>query len=193
MRKVRNYPREIKSSFLSCEKDFEMIITTLFENSGAFSEDLKRLLVINTKDCLDDYDNEIYNKKLEEMTTTKMLDEGFIVMRPLKEQFEHDNENSFIFISFDKFLPGYENSYFRSHHIMIDILCPINQWELGNYRLRPFKIAGIIDGLLNQTKLSGIGLLNFIGSTEIKINDDMAGYCLIYETINADDDTVSLE
>ena len=46
MRKVRNYPREIKSSFLSCEQDFEMIITTLFENSGTFSEDLKRLLVI---------------------------------------------------------------------------------------------------------------------------------------------------
>ena len=43
----------VKSSFLSCEKDTELIIKKLFFDSGEASELLKRLLVITSKDCLD--------------------------------------------------------------------------------------------------------------------------------------------
>ena len=30
--------------------------------------------------------------------------------------------------------------------IMIDILCHTDCWDLGNYQIRPLKIAGYIDG-----------------------------------------------
>ena len=53
-------PIDFTSSFLSCEKDLEEILKKLFVESQPFSNDLKRLLVINTKDCLDNKDNEIY-------------------------------------------------------------------------------------------------------------------------------------
>ena len=42
------------SSFLSCEKDIETILKKLFIESKPYSDILKRLLVINTKDCLED-------------------------------------------------------------------------------------------------------------------------------------------
>jgi hypothetical protein len=53
-------PIDFTSSFLSCEKDLEAILKKLFIESQPYSNDLKRLLVINTKDCLDDKTNPIY-------------------------------------------------------------------------------------------------------------------------------------
>jgi hypothetical protein len=53
-------PTDFTSSFLSCEKDLEAILKKLFIESQPYSDDLKRLLVINTKDCLDNKTNPIY-------------------------------------------------------------------------------------------------------------------------------------
>ena len=41
---------DLKSSFLSCEKDTDTILRKLFIESRPFSDTLKRLLVISTKD-----------------------------------------------------------------------------------------------------------------------------------------------
>ena len=49
----RNGLEPIQSSFLSCEKDVEIILNRLFVESGKYSNWLKRLLIINTPDCLD--------------------------------------------------------------------------------------------------------------------------------------------
>ena len=37
-------------------------------------------------------------------------------------------------------------------------------WDIGDFQLRPYKIAGYIDGLLNGAKLSGIGTFNFFAT-----------------------------
>ena len=65
--------KPFQSSFLSCEKDAEIILRKLFIESRPYSDDLKRLLVINTKDCLDDKTNPIYLKKIEEMNLQKLM------------------------------------------------------------------------------------------------------------------------
>jgi hypothetical protein len=65
-------PIDFTSSFLSCEKDLEEILKKLFVESQPFSNDLKRLLVINTKDCLDNKDNEIYQKAIQDMSLAKL-------------------------------------------------------------------------------------------------------------------------
>ena len=43
-----------KSTFLSCEVDMETIWRKLFVESRPYSDKLKRLLVINTPNCLDE-------------------------------------------------------------------------------------------------------------------------------------------
>ena len=43
-----------KSTFLSCEVDQETIWRKLFVESRPYSDKLKRLLVINTPNCLDE-------------------------------------------------------------------------------------------------------------------------------------------
>ena len=57
---------DLKSSFLSCEKDTDTILRKLFIESRPYSDMLKRLLVISTKDCLDNETSEKKKKKIQE-------------------------------------------------------------------------------------------------------------------------------
>ena len=41
----------LKSSFQSVEKDVELILRKLFIENKPLSDELKKLLIINTKDC----------------------------------------------------------------------------------------------------------------------------------------------
>ena len=198
MRSVRNYintdgTTNIKSTFLSCEKDAETIVRKLFVDSRPYSDELKRLLLINTKDCLDDRTNPVYKEKISNTSLGDMIDEGYIRMKPLIKLGENEEVRSYICLSFDNFTPNANNTYYRDHIIEIDIICHIEKWDLGNFRLRPLKIAGYIDGILDQAKLAGIGTLDFITCNEIILSEELAGYCLIYRTVNADDDKIKSE
>ena len=198
MRSVRNYVNtdgttNIKSTFLSCEKDAETIVRKLFVDSRPYSDELKRLLLINTKDCLDDRTNPVYNEKISNISLGDMIDEGYIRMKPLIKLGENEEVRSYICLSFDKFTPNANNTYYRDHIIEIDIIRKKKKWDLGNFRLRPLKIAGYIDGILDQAKLAGIGTLDFITCNEIVLSEDLAGYCLMYRTVNADDDKIESE
>ena len=75
--------------------------------------------------------------------------------------------------------------------ITFDIICYTDYWDIGNYRLRPLKIAGYIDGILNNAKLSGIGTFNFIGCNELILNETLAGYTLSYRAIHGNDDKIA--
>ena len=71
-------PVDFTSSFLSCEKDLETILRKLFVESQPYSNDLKRLLVINTKDCLDNKTSEVYQNAIKDMSLAKLRENGYI-------------------------------------------------------------------------------------------------------------------
>lgn len=192
MRRTRNYVGDFKSSFLSCEKDTELIIKKLFVNSKPYSDELKRLLIINNKDCLDDRMNPEYLKKIKETSIADLIEQGYVRINPLLKQFEHENLKTYLLISFDNFDPS-NNIHYRDCNVMIDIICHTSCWDLGNYRQRPLKICGYIDGILNDTKLTGIGTFNFISCREIVLSEEYAGYCLMYRAVHGDDDSIELE
>ena len=197
MRSQRRYVNEdgtsnIQSSFLSCEKDTELILRKLFIDSRPYSEELKRLLLINTKDCLDDTTNRVYLARLKEATLPVMIEEGYIRTTPRIDLDENNEVQSYLVITFDNFTPS-SNGYYRDCTIMIDIICNIDTWDLTNYRKRPLKIAGYVDGILNEAKLTGIGTLNFLSANEIVLNENLAGYCLVYSAVHGDDDTIESE
>jgi len=64
-------PVDFTSSFLSCEKDLETILRKLFIESQPYSNELKKLLVINTKDCLDT-NSVIYQNAIKDMSLAKL-------------------------------------------------------------------------------------------------------------------------
>lgn len=177
----------LKSSFLSFEKDVETILKVLFVQSFPHSDGLKRLLVLNTKDCLDNTTSQVYEDKLKEMTLAKLIKEGYIKLNPKIRMPEHEEVKSYIIISGDNFTPT-SNPVYRDCTLTFDIICHLDYWDIGDYRQRPIKIAGYIDGLLNNAKLSGIGRLEFVGMSELILNEDLAGYTLMYRATHGNDD-----
>ena len=176
-------------SFYSFEKDVETIVKKLF-TENTYSEDLKRLLVINKKDCIDDRTSEVYRNIIKDTTVAKLVENGYITTTPKIRFPEHEEIKSYIVISFDDFTLNDTNPEFRDCTISFDIICHLDYWDIGNYRTRPIKIAGYIDGLLNGSKMSGIGTLNFLGMNELVMNETLSGYCLMYRATHGSDDFI---
>ncbi len=178
--------KRIDSSFLSCEKDTETILRRLFIESRPYSDTLKKLLVINTTDCLTS-NNPNYQKKIDSMSIKDLKDNQYIRLSPKLTFGEHEEIKSYILISFDNFTPNESNPEFRDCTVSFDILCHTDYWDLDNYQLRPLKIAGYIDGILNDTKLSGIGKFHFMGLNQLILDKNLSGYTLMYRAIHSVD------
>lgn len=163
-----------KSSFISIEKDMGMIIDMMLKNNR-----LKKLLYYTTKDCLS-------KPNLTKEQDAQLISERYVRMIP-KVYIDKDVLN-YIIISFDNFTPNMTNPYYRDNVISFDIICHMDQWELGDFQLRPYKIAAEVDTLFNNKHLSGIGTLEFLGASQIILNDEFAGITLMYSAIHADDD-----
>lgn len=188
--RVNGFQGEFQSSFLSCEKDTEAIVKKLFVESRPYSDLLKRLLLINTKDCLYDMTNPKYLEIIKNTSIQDLHEKGYLRFSPKIEFGENEEVKSYIRISYDHFTPDRHNGYFRDCIVEIDIICHPEYQDLGNYRQRPIKIAGYIDGILNNNKLSGIGTLNFAGCNEIILDENLAGYCLMYTATHGSDDII---
>lgn len=163
-----------KSSFISIEKDMGIIIDMMLKDNR-----LKKLLYYTTRDCLS-------RENLDDEQTAELITNHYIRMTP--KIYVDKEVLNYIVISFDNFMPNATNLYYRDNLIYFDIVCHIDQWELGDYQLRPYKIAAEIDTLFNQKHLSGIGLLEFVGATRMPVDEELAGITLIYSAVHADDD-----
>lgn len=179
------------SSFLSCEKDIETILRKLFVESS-YKEILKRLLVINTKDCLE-VNTESALAALSKASLSNLIKEGYIRLEPKLRFGEHEEVKAYIIMSVDNYAPNATNPQFRDCTVNFDIICHTDYWNLGDYRLRPLKIAGYIDGILNECKLSGIGTFNFLACNELILNEDLSGYTLSYRAVHGSDDIIPSE
>ena len=183
---VQDLTKPIKSSFLSCEKDLELIIEELFVKNKRYARTLKKLLIINTKDCLD---NPKYDDIVDKYSVADLIEQGYIRFKPKIEMNEHEEIKSYIFINFDNFIES-KNPEFRDNTISFDIICHTDYWDLGDYRLRPLKILGYIDGMLNKNKLTGIGILNFVNCKALLLNENLSGYILNYIAYHGSDDMI---
>ena len=184
-RDLINY--NLKSSFQSIEKDIELILRKLFIENKPLSEELKKLILINTKDCLDSTNNLKYKEIIDNTSIKNMIDEQYIRLAPKVKFGEHEEVKSYIILSFDNFTPNETNPEFRDCTVSFEIICHTDYWDIGNFRIRPLKIAGIIDGILNNNRLTGIGTFQFMGCNELILNEDLSGYTLMFRAIHQTD------
>lgn len=161
-----------KSSFLSMEKDMNLIINKMFKN-----ERLKRLLYYTSKDALN-------RPNITQDQSLELIQNNIKIVPKL---YVDGSVLNYIFINFNNFTPS-RNPEFRDNIIEFDIVCHFDQWQLQDFALRPYKIAAEIDSMFNNTHLTGIGELQFLGATQIIINDEFAGVCLLYEATHGGED-----
>ena len=170
--KIVNYLQP-KSSFLSVDKDMNLIVNRILEN-----ERLCKMLYYSSADALK-------RRELTEEEKLSMFGKNIKIVPKLTV----DNEVlQYLCIGFSNFITNPTNPEFRDHTIEFDIVCHFDQWTLGDFALRPYKIAAELDTMFNNRKFAGIGLLEFVGATPIMLTDEFGGLCLMYRTVNGEDD-----
>jgi hypothetical protein len=175
-----------KSTFLSINKDQETIWRKLFVESKPYSNFLKRLLIINAPDCLDTNQAQ-YQATIDKYSIKNMRDAHFIRATPKLPFGEHEEVKSYIILEFDDFVPTTNPSY-RDCVISFSIISHLDYWEMDDYKLRPWMIAGYIDGILNESRLSGIGTLQFLGASQLVLNEYLGGVLLRYVATHSEAD-----
>lgn len=162
-----------KSSFLSTDKDLSLIVKKIMGNQR-----LLKMLYYTQKDCLN-------GKDLTQPEIISMLDKQIKIVPKIEIS---EDCPIYIIISMDNFTTNNENPEFRDCTINFDILCHPDHWNMGNFQLRPYKIAGEIDAMLNNQKLTGIGTLQFVTGNNLILNDDLMGISIIYSAIHGIED-----
>lgn len=161
-----------KSSFLSTEKDMNLIVSSMIKN-----ERLKRLLFHTNRTALNE-------RNLTEDESLSLFGKNIKIVPKLTVDRTVLN---YVIISFDNFTPS-GNPEFRDNIIEFDIICHFDQWNLQDFALRPYKIAAEIDSMFNGKHLTGIGELNFLGANQIILTDEFAGLCLMYSAVHGEED-----
>lgn len=169
-KEVYTYP---KSGFLSTEKDMGLIVNMMLKN-----ENLKKMLYYTTRDCLS-------QPKLTEDESLDLFGKNIKIIPKLQIDKEVLN---YLIISFDNFTMNGQNPEFRDNIIEFDIICHFDQWQMKDFQLRPYKIAGEIDSMFNEKHLTGIGTLKFLGANQMILSDEFAGLCLMYSAIHGEED-----
>ena len=170
--RIENYQFP-KSSFLSINKDLDIIISRILKN-----ERLQKLLYYPVRNALD-------QKNLTEDQQMELLEKNIKIVPKL---YVDGSVLSYIIISFDNFIPNATNPEFRDNIISFDIVCHFDQWQLHDFNLRPYRIAAELDSMLNNTHLTGIGTLQFLGCTQLLLNEEFAGVSLNYAAIHGEED-----
>ena len=162
-----------ESSFLSLEKDMGIIVDMIMKNDR-----LKKMLYYTTKDCMDKPNLtsketiSLFGKQIK--TVPKLYVDGSVL--------------NYIIISFDNFISNSTNPEFRDNIIEFDIICHIDQWQMKDFELRPYRIAAELDSMFNNKRLTGIGDIEFFGASQMILTDEYAGICLMYRVIHGGED-----
>ena len=164
-----------KSSFLSVEKDLKLIAEKLMTNQR-----LMKLLYYTQKDCLS-----APNLKPIEIVSMVHKQIKIIPYLPIDQDCP-----TCVVITMDNFTPNYNNPEFRDCTVSFDILCHPDHWSMGDFQLRPYKIAGEIDAMIDGHKLTGIGDMTFAGGHNLVLNDQLMGITLIYRAVHGVEDKI---
>ena len=170
--RIENYQFP-KSSFLSINKDLDIIIGRILKNQR-----LQKLLYYPINNPLD-------QKALNEDQQLELISKHIKIVPKL---YIDGSVLSYIIISFDNFIPNATNPEFRDNIISFDIVCHFDQWQLDDFNLRPYRIAAELDSIFNNTHLTGIGTLQFLGCNQLLLNEEFAGVSLMYAAVHGEED-----
>lgn len=166
-----------KSSLLGMPKDAALIMDKIISN-----QDILKLLSYSTRDWKDKPN--ITGSMLKEMFETKQISS----VPKIKIEAP---EKTYLRLIYGNIVRNSTNPEYRDNTFGIDIICHYDNWDLGNFELRPYRIAGEIDAMLDGSHLSGIGTLEFISAVPYVYDEEFAGVTLTYLAIRGNEDRVN--
>ena len=170
----KNFYEFPKSSFLGMPKDMSIIMTKILGNKK-----ILKLLYYGTKDW--ETRPDVNSTQLKEMFESKQISNV--------PKIQVDKvDKTYLRLTYGTTVPNGNNPEFRNNTFGIDIICHYDNWDLGDFELRPYRIAGEIDSMLDGEHLTGIGELEFVSATPAIYNNEFAGVSLTYLAYRGDED-----
>lgn len=166
-----------KSSLLGMPKDAALIMQRILSN-----QNILKLLAYGVKDW--QKQPTVSNEMIKEMFETEQISAVPKVKIDKKEK-------TYLRLIYGTMIPNATNPEFRDNTFGIDIICHYDNWDLGDFELRPYRIAGEIDSMLAGTHLTGIGELEFVSATPYIYDEEFAGVSLTYLAIRGNEDRVN--
>lgn len=166
-----------KSALLGMPKDASLIMTKILSN-----QTILKLLAHGTRDWKDK--PPVNGTMIKEMFDTKQISSvpKIKVDRP---------EKTYLRLTYGTMIPNATNPEYRDNTFGIDIICHYDNWDLGDFDLRPYRLAGEIDAMLDKARLTGIGELHFISATPYVYDEEFAGVTLTYLAVRGNEDKVN--
>lgn len=88
---------------------------------------------------------------------------------------------SYVISVFDDFVVNQINPEFKVSTVRFDIACPYDEWILNDRSLRPYLIMEEIDKMFNESKMQGIGTLQFYRADNLTLSPWIGGYSMRYK------------
>lgn len=165
------YPR---SSFLGMVKDTSLIMEKILSNKK-----LLKLIYYTSKDW--EKKPDLTSEQIKDLFDNKQISN-------IPKIIIDEEKWNYLRVTFDSFTPNASNPFYKDHIVEVKIICHFDDWDLGNYELRPYRIAGEIDSLLEGQHLTGIGELTFLGADQDIYDNEFGGVTLRYLAIRGNED-----
>lgn len=166
-----------KSALFGMQKDAALIINKILSN-----QDVLKLLTYNTRDWKQKPD--VTGEMIREMFRTKQISSVPKIKVDRKEK-------TYLRLIYGSMVRNTSNPEYRDNTFGIDIICHYTNWELGDFDLRPYRIAGEIDSMLDKKPLTGIGRLEFVSLDPYVYDEEFFGVSLTYLAIRGNEDKVN--
>lgn len=163
-----------KSALLGMPKDAALIMGRILSNQTVL-----KLLYYGSKDWAS-------KPAIDQTKVAEMFDTEQISSVP-KIKIDKP-EKTYLRLTYGTMVRNATNPEYRDNTFNIDIICHADNWDLGNWELRPYKIAGEIDAMLDKTHLTGIGELEFISCSPYVYDEEFYGVSLTYLAIRGHED-----
>lgn len=171
----KDYYQYPKSSLLGMPKDAAIIMERILSN-----QKLLKLLTYETRDW--ESKPTVTKEQIKEMFESNQISSVPMIQIDKKEK-------TYLRLTYGAVTKNATNPEYRNNTFGIDIICHYDNWDLGDFELRPYRIAGEIDAMLDGTHLTGIGELEFISAVPCIYDDNFAGVTLTYLAIRGQEDT----
>lgn len=177
--KIKGYVFPKGDAFQGISKDMSIIVERILSNQNVL-----KLLEYNVRDWKSQ--PSVTNEQIEKMLENEQIS-------PVPRLRIEKQRKTYLRLNIGTVVPNANNPEFFDNTFGIDILCHYDDWNLGNFQLRPLRIAGEIQSMLDKTHLDGIGVLNFITMSPVVYNAEYAGVSLTYLAVRGHEDQLNME
>lgn len=144
----------------------------LIANKIIQSQKICRLLKYQVRDPLD-------SNKYPDVNGIDLINKQILIIPKIYD--DSTEKMSYITAVFDDFVVNQINPDFKVTTLRFDIACPYEEWMLDAQSLRPYLLMQEIDTIFNESKLAGIGTLQFYRADTLTLSPWIGGYSMKYK------------